>query len=123
MIASITKPVRKDYSFVRGNSFFRSITVKFKQAASTVLTPLDLTGYTAEVLLFGSFPIRHGKVSTGSMNVVIPAPETQGIIEFSMPTSVTEALPAKSGYILRVYLTADPENATHDIMEGVLEDC
>lgn len=116
-LASIKKPGRKDYQFVRGDSFQRTLTVKVGGSA------FDLTDWDADADIYDSFPIDAKSDPIASFTTEILAPATDGKIQIVLTTTQTAALPGKAGWRLRVMLTADPTSNTHTLLEGVLSEC
>lgn len=122
MVASIAKPGRKDFSYIRGDTFSRTITIKTGPTGGP-LTPMDLTGYAVTVPLYAEFPIPPHKNPIGSITATIVAPETDGRISLVLTTSQTEDLPPKVGFRLRIFQIADPPNTTTTLFEGILSAC
>ena len=116
-LASIKKPGRKDFSFVRGDSFQRTLTVK--QGGS----PFNFTGWEVEAFVMAEFPIDPKADPIETFAATVVAPEIDGRLRVQLTDDETEGLPAKNGWYLRVKLTSDPDNNTHTLLWGELNEC
>lgn len=105
---AIKAPATKDLCATLGASFTKTFTLT--QGGS----PLDLTGYTAEALIFDG-----QKQQVGTFTAAVDVPETDGQVTISLTVAEVEALPkVKMRWWLKLVLTADPPNNTHFILVG-----
>lgn len=116
-LASLKGPGRKDWQFVRGDSFLRTLTVK--QGGN----PFDFTGWEVEAFVIESFPFSPTDDSIETFAAAIVSPATDGKFTIQLTATQTLDLPAKAGWHVKVKLTADTENNTHTLLEGELTDC
>jgi hypothetical protein len=107
-LASIKKPGRKDWEYVRGDSFQRTFTVK--QGGQ----PFDFTGWSVAAQIRE----RPNADILESFTATVVAPATDGRLRIQLTTDQTRSLPANARWDLQVSLDADPDNNTHTLLEG-----
>lgn len=109
-LSSIAKPGRKDWTYVRGDSFERTFTVKVGGTA------FDFTGWS----VIAQIRERPDADILESF-VAIVSDATNGKIQINLTTTQTRALPANARWDLQVSEDADPTNATHTLLEGLVK--
>ena len=118
-LSAITTPGRKDLTYTRGDSFFRTFTLSEDGAA------IDLTGWAAVAEVYDRFPIDNNAALVDTFSSVIPGPPTDGIIEIRLTTVQTDGadMPSTGGWRLKISLSADPTANTHTLLEGEFKEC
>lgn len=110
-LASIKKPGRKDWEYVRNDSFQRTFTVK--QGGQ----PFDFGGWsvTAQIRERPDADILESFVA------IVVAPAIDGRLRISLTTTQTGNLPSNARWGLQVSLDADPDNNTHTLLVGFVK--
>lgn len=118
-MATITAPGRRDYTYVRGDSFQRTFAITEDEIA------VDLTGYEAEATVFDRYPIDSAAVEVMAFTTSILSPETDGQVQIGLTTEQTAdpSMPTHGGWRLRLILTAEPDENTHTVLSGVFTRC
>lgn len=110
---SIKEPGRKDWAYVRGDSFMRTFVIKQGGAAC------DLTGYEVKAQIRE----RPDTDVLADFTAVVVAPATDGRVRISLTTTQTAVLPPESKWDLQIVLTAAPTTNTHTMLAGKVTVC
>lgn len=110
-LASIKSPGRKDWEYVRNDSFQRTFTVK--QGGQ----PFDFTGWSVAAQIRE----RPDADILESFAAIVVAPATDGKLQISLTTAQTGNLPPNARWDLQVSLDADPTNNTHTLLVGFIK--